>query len=78
MVSLTYLLTVLLVLLIPHTSIANQSIQADHAAAVEAPSTKPSMAAAVEAAQTSLQASRLLLVRRNLQALATGINCSVT
>ena len=47
-------------------------------AAVEAPTTKPSTAAAVEAAQTTLQASRLLLVRRNLQALATGINCSVT
>jgi hypothetical protein len=36
------------------------------------------MAAAVEAAQTNLQASRLLLVRRNLQALTIGINCSVT
>jgi hypothetical protein len=54
----------------------NHSIQADHVAAVEAPTTKPSTAAADEAAQTTSQAS-LVLVRRNLQALATGINYSV-
>jgi len=59
---------------------ANQEsfTQADHVAAAEAPTTKPSTAAADEAAQTTSQASRLLLVRRNLQGLAIGITFSVT
>jgi len=49
------------------------------AAAVEAPTTKPSTAAADEAAQTTSQASRpLVVVRRNLQGLAIGTNSSVT